>query len=348
MATHTAYVGTYTEDTDSGGVYTCRVDGETGAMERRGVTDAGPDPSFLAVAPGGDTLYAVNEVGEGSLTALSIDDDGDLGLLNRQPSGGAGPCHVSVDATGRYALVANYAGGTVAMLPIRDDDGLDEPGHVVEHEGSGADPGRQEGPHPHSITPGPDNEVAYVPDLGTDRLVTYGLDLDGGRLRPDAVPDVELPAGAGPRHLEFSPDGRYASLINELDSTLTGLERDPSTGELSIVDAADTLPGGYEGENYTADVHVHPDGATVYGSNRGHDSIAVFDGTEGRPVLRDHVSTGGEWPRNFAVGPAGDHLFVANADTDDVHVFAIDDDGDLHATDETTTVPQPVCVRFRS
>jgi len=189
--------------------------------------------------------------------------------------------------------------------------------------------------------------VAYVPDLGTDRLVAYGLDTAAGRLRPDAAPDVELHAGAGPRHLAFAPDGGYAYLINELDSTLTGLERDPATGAMSIVETVDTLPRDYDGENYTADVHVHPSGEVVYGSNRGHDSIAVFDAAEGGLTPRDHVPTGGEWPRNFALDPAGDHLFAENADTDDVHVFDVDDDGGLHATDRAVTVPSPVCMQFR-
>jgi len=146
--------------------------------------------------------------------------------------------------------------------------------------------------------------------------------------------------------MDFAPDGRYAYVINELDSTLTGFERDPATGALSVVDTASTLPEGYDGESYTADVHVHPAGGTVYGSNRGHDSIAVFDAVDGRPKPRGHVPTGGEWPRDVALGPAGDDLFVENADTDDVRVFDLDEADDPSPTDRVETVPNPVCMVF--
>ncbi|WP_226021586.1 lactonase family protein [Halomicrobium salinisoli] len=344
-----AFVGTYT-DGDSEGVYTVRADAE-GRIERLGATDAGENPSFLALHPGDHYLYAVNEVDEGAVTAMELDENGDLERLNQVVTGGgADPCHCTVDATGEYLLVAHYTGGTVAMLPIEDDGTVGEPTTVVEHEGEGVHPERQNGPHPHSIQPGPDNEYAYVPDLGTDRVYVYELDLADGDLVPVAEPSVELPDGAGPRHLDFHPNGRHAYLINELDSTITALERDPETGSLTVLDAVSTLPEGYDGDNITADVHVHPSGEFVYGSNRGHDSVAAFavdeDSGELEPV--DRVSTRGEWPRNFAITPDGAHLLAENMDTDDVVTFAIDEvTGELSAMGDVAALPSPVCLQFR-
>ncbi|WP_225333824.1 lactonase family protein [Halomicrobium urmianum] len=343
-----AFVGTYT-DGDSEGVYTVRVDAE-GRIERLGATDAGENPSFLALHPNRDYLYAVNEVDEGAVTAMEIGEDGDLTSLNQiVTGGGADPCHCTADATGQYLLAAHYTGGAVAMLPIEDDGAVGEPTAVVEHEGESVHPERQNGPHPHSIQPGPDNEYAYAPDLGTDRVYVYELDLESGDLVPADQPSVELPDGAGPRHLDFHPNGRHAYLINELDSTITTLDRDPDTGALTVVDAVSTLPADYDGENITADVHVHPSGEFVYGSNRGHDSVAAFavdeDSGELEPV--DRVSTRGEWPRNFAITPDGAHLLAENADTDDVVTFAIDDEtGELSATGDVTDLPSPVCLQF--
>lgn len=344
------FVGTYT-DGESEGVYTCSLDQQTGTLEHLDATDAGPNPSFLAVHPGGESLYAVNEVEDGAVTALSIDrDSGELTELNQVVTGGgADPCYCTVDSTGQYLLVAHYTGGTVAMLPIEDDGSIAEPSHVLEHDGSGPNPDRQASAHPHSIRPGPENRFAYVPDLGTDRVYVYEMDLDAGKLRPTEFGYLELPGGSGPRHLDFHPDGDRLYLLNELDSTLTAIERDPSNGALEIVDAGSTLPADYEGENITADVHVHDSGQWVYASNRGHDSIAVFEIDDGTGELSavDRVSTRGEWPRHFAITPSGTHLLVENKDTNDIVTFEIDgDDGTLEATGAVADVPSPVCLQF--
>lgn len=342
-----ALVGTYT-DGDSDGIYTVTVDSD-GAVEERAATAAGENPSFLAIHPSGEYCYAVNEIDDGAVTALSIDaETGELTRLNQiTTGGGADPCHCTVDATGQYLLVAHYTGGSVAMVPIDDDGTVSEPSDLVEHTGSGPDEERQEAAHPHSIQPGPDNEFAYVPDLGDDRVVGYELDLEAGELVPSPEATVNLPAGSGPRHMAFGPDGEYAYLINELDSTVTVLERDADTGGLADVDSTRTLPADYDGDNITADIHVHRSGDWVFGSNRGHDSIAAFAIDDGAIEFQGTESTRGEWPRNFALTPDGDHLLAENMDTDDVVTFEIDAaSGGLSATGAVTEIPSPVCLQF--
>lgn len=342
-----ALVGTYT-DGDSDGIYTVAVDSE-GTVDERGATEAGENPSFLAIHPSGEYCYAVNEIDDGAVTALSIDSEtGDLTRLNQVTTGGGGdPCHCTVDATGQYLLVAHYTGGSVAMIPIADDGTVAEPSDLVEHSGSGPNEDRQEAAHPHSIQPGPDNEFAYVPDLGDDRIVGYELDLDAGELVPSPAATVNLPAGSGPRHMDFGPDDKYAYLINELNSTVTALERDADTGGLTDIDSAPTLPADVDEENITADIHVHQSGEWVFGSNRGHDSIATFAIDDGEIEFRGTESTQGEWPRNFAVTPDGEHLLAENMESHDVVTFAVDDEnGDLSATGTEIEIPSPVCLQF--
>jgi len=342
-----ALVGTYT-DGDSDGIYTVAVDGD-GAVEQRSVTAAGDDPSFLAIHPSGEYCYAVNEVDDGGVTALAIDRaTGELTRLNQiRTGGGAHPCHCTVDATGQYLLVAHYTGGSVAMCPIAEDGQIGAPSDLVEHTGSGPNEERQEAAHPHSIQPGPDNEYAYVPDLGDDRVVGYELDLDDGKLVASDAATVELAAGSGPRHMAFDHDGEYAYLINELDSTVTVLERDADTGSLTVVDTAPTVADDYDGENITADIHVHPSGEWVFGSNRGHDSIATF-AVDGETIeFQGTVSTRGEWPRNFALTPDGETLLAENMDTNDIVTFDVDAaTGELSATGAVTELPSPVCLQF--
>lgn len=345
-----AFVGTYT-DGDSDGIYTCRLDTAAGTLEHVAVTDAGPNPSFLAIHPNGEYLYAVNEVDDGAVAALSIDrESGELAVLNRVVTGGgADPCYCTVDDTGQYLLVAHYTGGAIAVVPIRDDGRVGEPTQVIEHEGSGPNEDRQEAAHPHSIRPGPENRFVYVPDLGADEIVSYELDLDDGTLHPTDQGALELPAGAGPRHVDFHPNGTRMYLLNELDSTLFSIDYDPATGALAIIDSETTLPTTFEGESFSADVHVHDSGRFVYASNRGHDSIAVFktDASTGELTPIQRVPTGGEWPRNFVLTPSETHLLAENKNTDDVVTFAIDDvAGRLDRTGDRFDVPSPTCLEF--
>jgi 6-phosphogluconolactonase len=350
------YIGTYTRRTRREGIYIYRQDLATGQLNPAGVAQVPDSPAFVVLHPTGRYLYAVSEVssfgGEpaGGVKAFSVDaQSGALTLLNQQSSGGPGPCHVSVDKTGRYLLVANYSGGSVAMLPINEDGSLEPASDFHQHQGSGSDPRRQEGPHAHSIWPDPDNRYALVPDLGMDKVMVYKLDLDHGKLVPNDVPWATLHPGAGPRHLAFHPNGKWVYVINELDSTMTVFSYDAPRGVLTEVEHLSTLPAWWKGQSWCADVHVHPSGKFVYGSNRGYDSIVVFaiDEATGKLTTVDYAYTVGEYPRNFGLDPSGSYLVAANQNTDNVLVYKIDQaTGKLTPTGQILHVAMPVCVKW--
>ncbi|MEM2905596.1 MAG: lactonase family protein [Candidatus Bathyarchaeia archaeon] len=348
------YVGTYTRGR-SDGVYVHRMDLASGALRLVGKAAGGDNPSFLAAHPRRCYLYAVNEVGEfagkpgGAVTAFSIDaETGELTYLNRQPSLGAHPCHLSVDKTGVYVLVANYSGGSVTVLPIERDGRLGDPTDSVQHQGSSVNPQRQSGPHPHSVNLDPANRYAFVPDLGLDKVMIYRLDLTRGKLEPnDEQPWAQVEPGAGPRHLAFHPTGKYAYVINELDSTLTAFTYDGTRGTLRRVQTVTALPASFAGVSYSADVHVAPSGRFVYGSNRGHDSIVTYgiDEATGRLTYVGHEATQGRTPRNFAIDPTGTFLLVANQESDSIVTFRINQEtGRLASTGCVAKVPTPVCL----
>ncbi|MDE0297030.1 MAG: lactonase family protein [Candidatus Poribacteria bacterium] len=349
------YVGTYTEG-ESEGIYVYRMHSITGALELASITDAWENPTFLAIHPQRRYLYAVNEISEfdgkagGSVSAFAIDQtNGELTFLNRKSSVGDGPCHLVVDSTGNYVLAANYGGGSVCMLPILDDGRLGDASDFVQHEGSSADSGRQSAPHAHSIVTDPANQYAFAPDLGLDKIKSYRLDLTAGKLVPNAPPHAAVAAGAGPRHFDFHPNRRFAYVINELDSTITGFDYDESSGTLSEIQTISTLPEDFSGKSHTADVHVHLSGRFLYGSNRGHDSIAIFeiDETSGRLRLIGYEPTQGETPRNFGIDPSGTILLAANQNTDTIVTFQIDQEtGNLNPTGQVIEVPAPVCLQF--
>lgn len=334
---------------DEDGLYSFRADSDTGTLAPRSSIPVGEGPKFVAVGPGGRHCYVVDTTAGGSVVTVDIDrETGALSVANRVPSGDEGACYCSVDATGNYVFVAHYGGGSVTVLPVDAAGRAREPTATVQRTGSSVDPDRQAAPHPHAVVPGPDNRFVYVPDLGTDEVAVYELDHERGPLRPVDSLAVAVHDGAGPRHLDFGPDGEYAYLVGELDSTLTTLARDPETGALSTVGTASTLPGDAGGENKPADVHVHPSGRWVYASNRGHDSLAVFavgDDGSARPV--GHEPTRGSWPRDFAVGPDGRYLYAENQNDDSVVVFEIDgESGELTATGTVVDVPRPGCLSF--
>ncbi len=353
------YVGTYTSTPPyargrAEGIYAYRLDPSSGALTPVRTIPGIVNPSFLALAPGGRYLYAANEVpaldGQpgGAVSAFAVDAaTGDLTYLNRQPSHGEDPCHLSVEATGRFVLVANYTSGSVAMLPIGDDGRLGPATEVHQHAGSSVNPERQRGPHAHSITPDPANRYALVADLGLDQVLVYRLDLERGALPPHDPPSASLPAGAGPRHLAFHPGAPYVYVINELDSTMTACAWDGARGTLRALQTLSTLPPDFTGRSHCADIHVAPSGRFVYGSNRGHDSIAIFaiDPATGTLTPVGHESTGGRTPRNFAIDPAGNYLFAANQESDSIVTFRIDGEtGRLAPTGQVTAVPSPVCL----
>ena len=343
-----SFVGTYT-DADEDGVFGFCMD-ESGALERTSAILAGADPTFLSPDPTGEHLYVANRPeGEGNVVAYEIDEDaGQLERLNDAPTRGNGtPCYCSVDATDQCVLTAQYGGGSITAIPLEQSGHLGDPAVVIQHQGSGVDPDRQAEPHPHCIRPGPDNNYVYVPDLGVDRVFIYEFDPAEPSLEPADCGHVDVQAGAGPRHIDFHPNGQLVYLINELDSTIVAFTRDATTGELTPIDTVSTLPPDFEGDNSTADIHVHPSGEFLYGSNRGHDSIAIYElDNDGRPTLLEIESTRGEWPRNFAIDPTGDFLFAENAHSDSIVVFRIASDGLLTPTGDTYEVPSPVCMRF--
>jgi 6-phosphogluconolactonase len=313
-----------------------------------------PNPSFLAVHPDGRTLYAANETttldGQpgGAVSSFAIDrGSGELTFLNRQPSHGTDPCHVSVDASGGNVFVANYTSGSVAVLPIEAAGRLAPASDVHQHRGSGPDPKRQEGPHAHFITRDPANRYVLASDLGLDQVLVYRLDAERGTLTAHEPPAVSLPPGSGPRHLAFHPFAPVVYVINELASTISTCAWDEVAGTLRLLGTISTLPEDFEGGSSCAEVRVAPSGSFVYGSNRGHDSIAVFavDPADGTLSPAGHVSTEGANPRNFTIDPSGTLLLAANQDSDTIVAFRIDPDtGALNPTGQVTRVPSPVCV----
>jgi 6-phosphogluconolactonase len=351
------YVGTYTEGGRRDGIYLIRMDRRSGKLRQVGAVDAGANPSFLAINPNGRVLYAVNEVEKyngktsGAVSAFAIaNGTGTLTKIDEQPSEGGAPCFVSVDRSGRVVLVANYVGGSVALLPIQTDGGLAPATQVVQHTGSGPNAERQEAPHAHCIVADPSNRFALAADLGADRVFVYRLDLDGKSLRRVEGGSAVMRSGAGPRHIAFHPKLPLVFVANELDSTVATLRFDAERGTLSPLGMHSTVPAGWTGTNYPADIHVTPSGRTLYVSNRGHNSLAVFSVAEstGALALDQVISTEGDWPRNFSLDPSGWWLLVANQRSNSIIVFRRDQEtGRLTPTHQRLAVPSPVCLRFR-
>ncbi|MCS6863066.1 MAG: lactonase family protein, partial [Abditibacteriales bacterium] len=307
------YVGTYT-GTKSKGIYVFEMDYTSGAVSPARLAGEAIHPSFLAIHPNGRFLYAVGEVSDfagkksGGVSAFAIDaSTGHLTLLNQQSSGGAGPCHLVVDNAGKNVLVANYGGGSVAVLPIQADGTLREASCFIQHTGKSVNPQRQEAPHAHSINLDAANRFAFVADLGLDKVLIYRFDAAKGTLTPNDPPAATVAPGAGPRHFAFHPSGRYAYVINEMGNTVTAFHYDAQKGILTEIQTLSTLPQGYTDVSHTAEVQVHPSGKFLYGSNRGHDSIAIYsiDQNTGRLSLVNIVSTQGKTPRNFGIDPTG-------------------------------------------
>ncbi|HLW80286.1 MAG TPA: lactonase family protein [Terriglobia bacterium] len=347
------YVGTYTVR-HSQGIYAYRFEARTGRLSSLGLAAESTSPSFLAADPTGRFLYAVNEVASyqgkksGAVSAFSIDrHTGRLTGLNEVSSSGPGPCFVSLDKTGKYVLVANYDGGSVAVFPVLADGRLGEATSFVQHEGSSADRERQSGPHAHSIEVSPDNRFALAADLGLDKLLVYRFDPAQGSLTPNQPDSAMVRGGLGPRHFAFHPSGKFVYLVSEMGSAVTAFSYDGASGTLHEIETISTLPKGFTGQNDDAEIAVHPDGKFLYASNRGHDSIAVFsiDPAKGTLTPIQDVPTQGKTPRNFSVDPAGSYLFAANQDSDTLVIFRIDvRTGRLTPTGQVVNIASPVCV----
>ena len=345
------YLGTYTSQEGSKGIYRSTLDTETGQLSPAVLVLEASSPSFLEIAPNGRFLYAVCESGRvGTVMACAIDaQTGGLTLLNAQSSQGSGPCHVNVDHTGRNVLVANYGSGSAAVLPIESDGRLGEATAAVQHAGSSVNRRRQQGPHAHSINVSADDRFAYVADLGIDKIMIYKLDGEAGTLTPNDPAYVKLEPGAGPRHFTFAPDGRHAYVINELNGTVTAFAYDKVTGALTEVQTVPTLPNDFDGQSTCAEIRVHPNGRFLYGSNRGHDSIAVYqiDSVTGKLTFVEHETADIKTPRNFNIDPTGAFCLVANMDGASVVVFRVDrKTGALEPAGNKIAIDRPVCIRF--
>lgn len=357
VADHFVYFGTYTGGS-SKGIYVSRFDSASGKLSGPELVAETKNPSFLAVHPTERFLYAVGEVDDalgqraGAVTGYSIAaQTGKLTALNQQTSGGTGPCHVSVDATGKCVLVANYGSGSVAALPLKADGRLGVAATVQQHTGSSVNLKRQTGPHAHFIVPSPDNRFAVACDLGLDKVLVYQLDAPLAKLTTNQPPAAMVPHGAGPRHLAFAPNGKLAYVINELALTVTVFSFDSARGTFFEEQNIATVPADYvvTEKDSTAEIAVHPTGKFVYASNRGHDSIAAFSvaAPTGKLTLVQNEPTQGRTPRHFAIDPSGHWLLAENQNSDSVVVFAIEPaTGKLKPTGQTITVGSPVCAVF--
>ena len=356
LASLLIFLGTYTPTGgDSRGIYAIRLDPATGQLSEPVLVAETPNPTFLAWRPDGRTLYALSESGTvggkpgGALAAFRYDPaSGSLTRLNTEPTGGISLAHVGIDATGRTAAVVSYHGSQVASFPLATDGKPGARTSLITHTGQlGPNPGRQDKPHPHSVTYSPDNHFVYVCDLGLDRIYCYRLDPAAATLTPAG--ETAATPGAGPRHSKFSADGKFFYVINELGSSIATYAADGTTGALTTLQSVTTLPAGFTGETICAEIRLSPDGRFVYGSNRGHDSLAVFarDAVKGTLTPVEIVPCGGKHPRNFNLSPDGRWLVCANRDSDNLVVFKVDPaTGRLSPTGRPARVPQAVCVLF--
>jgi 6-phosphogluconolactonase len=344
-----AYVGTYTRQ-KSKGIYVYRFDPATGKLTDGALAAETSNPSFVAVSPDQKYLYAANENGQGMVTAFAIDPaTGHLKMLNSVSAKGSGPCHVSVDKTGKMVFVANYNDGTAAAFPVKADGSLGESAWNIKNSGSSVDKQRQAGPHAHSANISPDNKFLLLNDLGLDEILVFHIDPAKASVTPNDPPFGKVAPGSGPRHLAFSTNGKFAYAINEMLATITAFKWDAGHGKLDEVQTVSTLPAGYSGPKSTAEIAAHPNGKLLYGSNRGNSTIAAFsiDGGTGKLTMIDTFPSGGKTPRSIAIDPSGKFVLSAGQDSDNIAGFSIDGKtGRLTATGDTVEVGAPVCIVF--
>lgn len=348
------YIGTYNAR-DSKGIYLAELDVAKGTLSDPVLAGEAVNASFLGVHPTKKFLYAVSEITaddgkkSGGVSAFAVDPaTGKLTLLNQQSSEGGGPCHLVVDAAGKNVLVANYGGGSVAALPIGADGKLAKASSSIQHKGKSVNPQRQESPHAHSINLDAQNKFAFAADLGLDQVLVYKFDPSKGSLAPNDPPFAKVAGGAGPRHFAFHPSGKFAYVINEIGNTVTAFQYDAAKGTLTEIQTISTLPADFTGTSYTAEVVVHPSGKYLYGSNRGHNSLAAYavDAETGKLTLLEVPSVGGKVPRNFNVDPTGKYVLVGNQDDDTISLLAVQPDGKLKLLRNDVPAPMPVCIKF--
>jgi 6-phosphogluconolactonase len=351
------YVGTYTQpQSGAKGIYGYRLDGKTGKLAELGLMAETPNPTFLALHPNGKYLYAINEINSfqgktaGSVTAYSIDRaTGKLTQLNQVSSGGPGPCHLIVDATGKTLLVANYAGGSFASFPIMPDGRLGEAASFIQDQGSSVDKARQGEPHAHSVNLPKGNKFMLGADLGTDKVMIFKLDAANGKITPNDPPSASVKPGSGPRHMVIAPDQKHVYVVNEMASAVTTFEYDANTAAMKEVDMVSTLPADFKGQSTCAEIEMDPRGRFVYASNRGHNSIAVFavDAKTGKLTLIQNQSSGGAIPRGFILDPAGNWLVAGNQNSNNFATFKVDRaTGKLTPTGDKFDLGAPVTFVF--
>lgn len=344
------FAGTYTQKNKTEhraeGIYAYRFDPTNGTLTLSAASQAGLNPSFLRMHPNGNYLYAVNELGEGQVSALAVDKaSGGLRLINSQPTQGAHPCYISFDPGGKFALVSNYSSGSLAAFPIGADGRLEPMSSFVEHGGSGPNKSRQERTHAHSVGFDLSGRFVLAADLGIDRVFVYTL--KDGKLRLGDLWGAAMRPGAGPRHFACHPNGKVIYVANEVDSTVTTCSWTAENGSLVPCQNLSTLADGAASGNTVADIHLNPDGSRLYVSNRGDNSLAVFAvNSEGMLERMGIVSCGGNWPRNFAVDPSGKWLLCANQYSNHVVVFHLDAQGMPVHSGQVIDVPSPVCLDF--
>lgn len=348
------YVGT-SAGSESKGIYVLEFDRSSEELKIIQTISGKLNPNFLAIGPKGRFLFSVNGQGLdqmpewGSVSSYAIDPkSGKLNLINEQPSYGKGPCHISVYPGGKWLFVSNYSEGVVSILPFTREGKIGASSQRLQLVGSSVDPKRQTGPHTHSAIPSLDGSFLYVSDLGIDKVLIYKFNNKSGTMVPAKQPWAEVTPGAGPRHFVLHPNGEMAFLAEEMSSTLNAFQLNSNDGSLKSYYRNSTLPKSYVGTNKVADIHLNPSGTKLYVSNRGHNSIAIYDVNAENSKIKflETVQSGGETPRNFMIDPTGDFAFVANQKSDNIVVFTIDDQGMLKQTTNSIEIPEPVCAKY--
>ena len=347
-----AFVGTYTNKTDSKGIYAFEFDADSGKLKAKGLAAAATDPSWVEIHPNGKFAYAANETGnQSTITAYSVDaKSAKLTQLNQLPALGQDPCHLSFDRTGNYLFAANYSSGTITVFPIQPDGKLGEHTAAIKNVGKlGPNKERQEGPHAHWVHVSPDNHYVFVADLGLDAILSYKFDAAKGTLTPNDPPLAKLNPGSGPRHVAFTPDGKHVYVVSELNSTVTAFQYDPAKGALSQFQVLSTLAQDFSGRNDTAEITVHANGKWLFASNRGRDTITVFsiNPADGSLTSLGEFPTGGKEPRHFAIDPTGKYVLAENQNSNSITVLKIDPaTGALKEVSHVSDIPSPVCLAF--
>lgn len=338
-----------------GAIHGYRLDVATGRLSMLQRTTGVENPFFLAISPDRKHLYSIHAPGQfggksnEQVAAYELmGHEGELKLLNRQSSQGTASCYLDVDSSGSMVVVANYSTGSVASYPIRKDGSIGEASSFVQHHGSSVDTARQEGPHAHSIVISPDNRFAFAADLGLDQILCYRIDPKTAKLLPSRPSFVRTPPRAGPRHLIFHPNAQRIYVINELENSVTQFDYEAASGSLIEQQTISTLPKDFDGKSYCADLKITPNGKFLYGTNRGHDSIAAYRiADDGRLTLLGIHSSGGKGPQNLAITAGGELLLCANMPGNNVTVFRIDaNTGDLTPVGESVPMPSPSCIRI--